>query len=65
MQQVKNKQIFLVNISFFGEILFSVQPEIVVIPMVCSIVLFPTIVLATILFLKHCNEKRRAKDRFR
>jgi len=44
---------------------FQVQSETVIIPIVCSIILFPTFVLAAILLLKHYNEKRRAKDRFR
>ena len=45
--------------------LFSVQPETVIIPIVCSIIIFPIVVLATICFLKHYNERARAKDRFR
>ncbi len=44
---------------------FSVQPETVIIPIVCSIIIFPIVVLATICLLKHYNERARAKDRFR
>ena len=44
---------------------FSVQPETVIIPIVCSIIIFPIVVLATICLLRHYNERARAKDRFR
>ena len=45
--------------------LFSVDPETVIVPILCSIVVFPIVVAALICLLRHYNRRARAKDKFR
>lgn len=43
----------------------TIPPETVIIPIVCSIIIFPILVAAIICFLRHYNRRARAKDKFR
>ena len=44
---------------------FSVAPETVIIPIICSIIVFPIVVATLICLLRHYNRRARAKDKFR
>ena len=45
--------------------LSPVAPETVIIPIICSIVVFPVLAAGIICFLRHYNRRQRAKDKFR
>ena len=43
----------------------SVPPQTVIIPILCSIIIFPIVAASAICLLRYYNQRARAKDRFR
>jgi len=43
----------------------TIPPEVVIIPIICSIVIFPLVVVTSICLLRYYNQRARAKERFR
>ena len=44
---------------------FPVPPETVIVPILCSIIIFPVVAASAICLLRYYNQRARAKDRFR
>ena len=60
--EIRNKEAIAYAFLSFP---FLVPPETVIIPIISSIIIFPIVVAATIMLLRHYNRRARAKDKFR